>query len=55
MWIALVTGWILGSISMYAYIYITAKEAPDGTCVDCRQPDCTGCPYLESPASKLAA
>jgi len=45
MWIGLAIGWVLGSISLYVYMYLTAREAPLDECVECRLPECTECPY----------
>ena len=46
MWIALITGWILGSATLYACLIATAKEPRRPECMDCRLSDCTDCPYL---------
>lgn len=45
MLIGFVVGWVLGSVSLYAYMYLTAREAPDAECVECRLPECGECPY----------
>jgi len=57
MWIGLAIGWIVGSISLYVYMYVTAREAPYDECVECRLPECTECPYQHAvaPAHKRAA
>lgn len=58
MWIGLAIGWIVGSISLYVYMYLTAKEAPHDECVECHLPECTECPYqhiASVPAQKRAA
>lgn len=43
-----VIGWLLGSVSLYAYIYLTAKEARNDECVECHLPECTECPYSQT-------
>jgi len=45
MWIALVAGWIVGSIGLYAYIVATAKEPRKAECFDCKLTECSECPY----------
>ena len=46
MWIALVTGWVVASVTLYAYLVVTAKEPRHEECMDCRLPDCRECPYF---------
>ena len=48
MWIGLAIGWIVGSISLYVFMYVTAREAPQDECVECHLPECTECPYQRS-------
>ena len=48
MWMGFLFGWILGSVSLYAYIYLTAKEAQNDECVECHLPECTECPHAVS-------
>lgn len=55
MWFAFALGWVLGSVSLYLYVYSTAREAPRDECVECRLPECTECPYHEQAALKTAA
>ncbi len=55
MWYAFALGWILGSISLYIYLYATAREAPAAECVECKLPECTECPYREPAAKEIAA
>ena len=55
MWIGLAIGWILGSVSLYLYIYLTAKEASLDECLECHLPECTDCPYQHVATQKRAA
>lgn len=55
MWIAFSLGWVLGSISLYLYLYTTAREAPQEECVECHLPECTECPYQEQTSAQVAA
>ncbi|NLN77073.1 MAG: hypothetical protein GX139_12305 [Armatimonadetes bacterium] len=55
MWIGLAILWILGSVTLYVYLFATAKEAPLGHCFDCELTDCTDCPHYEAQAEKKAA
>ncbi len=43
MLLAFIAGWILGSLSLYSYIILTAKESPHPECLDCREESCDGC------------
>lgn len=45
MWIMLVTGWVLASVTLYAYLVVTAREPTHDECMDCRLTDCSQCPY----------
>lgn len=53
-WLAFAAGWILGSVSLYLYMIVTAREPKDDQCVDCALPDCRECPYEEA-SDNLAA
>jgi hypothetical protein len=44
--LAFVIGWILGSISLYSYLVMTAQEPPYPECMDCENVQCGGCPFL---------
>lgn len=44
--LAFIAGWLLGSISLYSYIIMTAKEPPYPECMDCRKVECGHCPFL---------
>lgn len=46
MLIGFITGWILGSVSLYSYLLLTAKETPYPECMDCHKGSCEGCPVL---------
>ncbi len=54
MWYAFALGWILGSVTLYVYVYATAREAPKAECVECRLPECKECPYQQQ-SIKIAA
>jgi len=55
MWIALPVGWIVACVSLYAYLYATAREAPCDQCIDCSLTECTQCPYAADLVEKRAA
>lgn len=44
-WAAFTTGWVLGCVSLYSYMLLTAQEPDKQECVDCRLTDCSECPY----------
>lgn len=50
MWIGLAIGWVVGSISLYVCMYVTAREAPHDECVECRLHDCSDCPHIVASA-----
>lgn len=54
MWLAFALGWVLGSISLYIYVYATAREAPQPECVECHLPECTECPFQEQAEARAA-
>lgn len=45
MWIAVISGWIIGSAALYVYLISTAKEPEREECFDCSLADCSQCPY----------
>lgn len=53
MWIAFAVGWVLGSVSLYVYFVVTAKEPQHEECMDCRLTQCTECPYLNESQEEL--
>ncbi|MCL5104433.1 MAG: hypothetical protein M1133_10015 [Armatimonadetes bacterium] len=53
MWIAFVAGWLLGSVTLYAYFVATAKEPQHEECMDCRLTQCDGCPYVGQSREEL--
>lgn len=56
--IAFVVGWVLGSLSLYSYLLLTARGSPFPECMDCRAASCTGCRLLvagEDDGYRLAA
>lgn len=53
MWIAFAAGWILGSVSLYAYMVITAKEPKNNECMDCHVTDCSQCAYMHDTQAPL--
>ena len=59
MWIGLIAGWILGSVTLYIYMVVTAQEPIRPECLDCELTDCAGCPYAldttEAASMKRAA
>lgn len=55
MWVGMAIGWIVGCISLYAYLYATAAQAPDDKCFDCRLTDCAECPEDIQSVEKKAA
>jgi len=44
--IAFLAGWILGSVSLYSYMVLTAREPPHEECMDCRESECGNCPLV---------
>lgn len=55
MWVGLAAGWILACVSLYVYLYATAKEAPNDQCFECPLTDCAECPYEAFDLQKRAA
>lgn len=55
MWIWFALGWIVGSVTLYVYVYRTAREAPNEECVECNLPECTACPYRQQAQLRRAA
>jgi len=57
MLLAFIAGWILGSISLYCYIILSAKEPPIDECLDCREESCDECTVIvgEQEEYKMAA
>ena len=55
MWIAFACIWMIGSASMYLYLYVTAQEAPNDECVECNLPDCAECPLRDAVSIRRAA
>lgn len=57
MLLAFAAGWILGSVTLYCYMILSAKEPPIAECVDCREESCDGCTTLagEEDSYSLAA
>lgn len=55
--LAFVAGWILGSVTLYSYLVITADDTPYPECMDCRKAECGNCPVLgmEDGRFRLAA
>ncbi|MCE5323106.1 hypothetical protein LLG46_07300 [bacterium] len=45
MWIAVLSGWIIGSVALYVYLVSTAKEPENEECFDCSLTDCSQCPH----------
>ena len=45
MWIAVISGWIIGSVALYVYLISTAKEPERDECFDCMLTECSQCPY----------
>lgn len=44
----LIAGWILGSVSLYAYLVFTAREPQHQECVECHLTQCAECPHLKA-------
>jgi len=55
MWMPFIAGWLLGSISLYVYMFVTAKEAQDSDCMECYLPECAECPYQSRENSQRLA
>ncbi len=55
MWIGIAIGWVVGCVSLYAYLYATAAQAPDDKCFDCDLTDCSDCPEEVKVVEKKAA
>ena len=45
---AFIAGWVLGSVSLYVYLVMTAKEPPFPECMDCNETSCDKCIAGES-------
>lgn len=43
-----ITGWIIGSVSLYSYCVLTAQESPRPECMDCNATKCDGCGLLHA-------
>lgn len=43
MWLGVFAAWIVGSIVLYAYLVVTAREPRHAECMDCRSICCDGC------------
>lgn len=41
-------GWLLGSLTLYAYLVLTAKQMPYQECMNCDEGSCEDCRELES-------
>lgn len=46
MWIGFAAGWVIASVTLYAYLVATAKEPQHPECMDCRQSECEECPHF---------
>ena len=44
--LAFIAGWVVGSVSLYSYLMLTAKESPHPECMDCHAESCEGCSIL---------
>ena len=53
MLLAIVIGWVAASVSLYAYLFVTAEECDSAYCFDCRELCCQTCPFVSE--RKLAA
>jgi hypothetical protein len=45
---AMVIGWFLGSVLIYSYLLVTAKETPFPECMDCHASECVNCSHASS-------
>ncbi len=43
MLISFAAGWLFGSLTLYTYFVLTAKEPPYKECMDCRANECDEC------------
>lgn len=45
MWLYVISGWVIGTAALYAFLIFTAKEPERSECFDCSLTDCAECPY----------
>lgn len=45
---AFFAGWVIGSLSVYSYLVLTAKQPPYPECMACDSASCEGCEVLSS-------
>ena len=53
MWIGFVAGWVVASVTLYAYLVASAKEPRHQECMDCRLSDCRECPHYAADSKPL--
>lgn len=53
MWLAIITGWIIGSTLLYYYLLTTAREPNHPECMDCHSLDCQNCPIASSSDNEI--
>ncbi|MEN6356364.1 MAG: hypothetical protein ABFD83_04685 [Armatimonadota bacterium] len=53
MWIAILSGWIIGSVALYVYLISTAKEPEREECFDCSLTECSQCPHKAQSIDQL--
>ena len=46
MLLTFIAGWVMGSFSLYAFLVLTAREAPYPECLDCGAEGCEDCSVL---------
>ena len=55
MLIGFVAGWLLGSLAMYTYMVLTAREPPYPECMDCDEQSCGDCVPPSEEEYRIAA
>lgn len=48
MWISFIAGWIMGCVSLYAYMVFTAREPQYEVCMECKELQCGDCHTVDA-------
>ncbi len=53
MWIGIIAGWVLGSVTFYTLLVRSAAEPERKECMECHLLDCAECPYVANSQEQL--